>query len=123
MVMKNIEKEELKEFAVKDKQIYEKVKNLNVDNFVELWVSEKEHRRHLQKRLDEKVIQNEQDYINKIKECVLNPDSVFIKKYKSDYKRKINRWDRIYYKNAYLSTHFLKTLNNINLGTEIACID
>jgi hypothetical protein len=24
---------------------------------------------------------------------------------------------------AYLSTHFLKTLNNINLGTEIACID
>ena len=96
--MRSASKEELEEFLENDKKILEIIKDLNVGNFKELWISEKEYRKHILKRLKEKVIENEKDYIDKIKNCVLNPDGVYIKKYTREAKEKFDRWDRVYYK-------------------------
>ena len=98
--MREPTKEELREFLKFDGKIYSKVKDLNEDNFKELWVSEREYEKHIKKRLKEDVIKNERDYIDKIKNCVINPDEIYVKKYKEEIKEKFNRWDRVYYKKS-----------------------
>jgi len=96
--MRNVSKEELKEFLKADKNILEVVKNLDEGNFKELWVNEREYKKHMLKRLKKGHIKNKKDYIKKIKDTFLNPDDVKWKKYKSDFKQKSKRFDRFYYK-------------------------
>jgi hypothetical protein len=97
-VMRNANEKELKEFLEFDKKIYDVVKNLNKDNFKDLWTSEWEYKKHLKKRVKKEHITDVEDYIQKIKDAFLNPDDIKWKKYKKDYKEKANRWDRFYYK-------------------------
>ena len=89
--MKEPTKEELEEFLKFDNKIYKLIKDLNESNFKELWVSEREYKRHIQKRLKEKVIKDKKDYINKIKDCVINPDEIYLKKYTKEIKEKFNK--------------------------------
>ncbi len=65
--MREATKEELEKFREIDGIILEAVKNLNEDNFKELWINEKECKKHIKKRLSEGVIKDESDYIEKIK--------------------------------------------------------
>ena len=96
--MRSASEEELKEFLEVDKRIFEIVKNLDESNFKELWVSEREYKKHMLKRLKKGHIESKKDYIEKIKDAFLHPDDVKWKKYKSDFKQKANRFDRFYYK-------------------------
>ena len=96
--MRKATKEELEEFKKVDRKIFDIVKNLNEENFKDLWIDKMEYERHLKKRITEKAVKDKSDYVEKIKECVLMPEEVFIKKYDLKYKEKFKRWDRIYYK-------------------------
>ena len=96
--MRRATEDELKEFLEIDKKIFDVVKNLNEENFKDLWVSEKELKRHIRRRLDKKHIKNKKDYILKIKDAFLSPDDIKWKKYTPEFKEKSNRFDRIYYK-------------------------
>jgi len=112
--MRKATKEELEEFLEIDKKIFDIVKNLNEETFKDLWVSEREYKKHIKKRLNEKVIENENDYIEKIKECVTNPDEIYLKKYSPEIKEQFNRWNRIYYKKNNLWVSIFNEKGKIN---------
>ncbi len=69
-------KEELEAFLEFDSRICEAIRDLRLENFKELWVSEREYRKHIQKRIDKAHIKNEEDYIRKIKDAFFNPDDI-----------------------------------------------
>ncbi len=94
--MREATKEEIEQFQKIDVKILEVIKRLNEENFKELWVSEREHKKHVRKRMSEGVVLDESDYIQKIKDTFLHPDDIKWKKYKNEFKQKHNRMDRIY---------------------------
>jgi len=96
--MRRPSKKELEAFLEFDSRVCRAVRDLRIENFKELWVSEREYRKHIQKRLKEKVIEDENDYIRKIKDCVIYPDEVYFRKYTKEAKKVFDRWDRVYYK-------------------------
>ncbi len=97
-IMRRPTEDELKEFLQIDRKIHKKVKNLNRDNFQDLWINEKEYKKHIIKRKAEGVIDNEEDYIRKIQETFLKPDRIVWKKFTYEFKKNHRRYDRIYYR-------------------------
>ena len=97
-VMREATREELEKFREIDGKIFEAIKNLNKDNFKELWVDEREYERHLRRRFERGHIKSEKEYIEKIKEAFEHPYDVKWKRYTNDFKEKSNRFDRMYYK-------------------------
>ena len=63
-------------------------------------MSEREYKKHIQKRLNKSHIKNEEDYIKKIKDTFFNPDDIKWKKYRYNFKKKADRFDKIYYKKS-----------------------
>ena len=96
--MRKPSKEELEAFLEFDSRVYKAVRDLRLENFKELWMSEREYKKHIQKRLKERVIEDEDDYIQKIRDCVIYPDEVYFRKYRKEAKENFDRWDRAYYK-------------------------
>lgn len=64
----------------------------------ELWVNDKEYRKHIRRRLEKGHIKSEEEYLLKIKETFENPYDIKWKRYKKDFKQASNRFDRLYYK-------------------------
>ena len=98
--MRKPSKEELEIFLEFDSRVYKAVRDLRLENFKELWMSEREYRKHIQKRIDKAHIKNEEDYIRKIKDAFFNPDDIKWKRYRYDFKKIADRFDRIYYKKS-----------------------
>jgi len=95
--MRRPSKKELKAFLEFDSRVCRAVRDLRIENFKELWVSEREYLRHIKKRIKRGYIEDVDDYIDKIKEVFFHPDNVRWKKYNKEYKNRSNRFDRFYY--------------------------
>ncbi|BCD59621.1 MULTISPECIES: hypothetical protein [unclassified Nitratiruptor] len=96
-MMREAIKEELEEFLRIDKKIYQAIIELNEDNFKDLWLNEKEYKKHVIKRKEEGAVDSEEDYIRRIQEAFFEPDIIIWKKFTNEFKKQHKRHDRIYY--------------------------
>ena len=96
-VMRKPTEEQLKSFKAIDRTISDCMATLDAKNFQKLWIDEKEYKKHLARRIADGAIDDENDYIGKIKEAFDAPDTVIWKKFTHAYKELHGRYDRIYY--------------------------
>jgi len=95
--MRKPTEEELKSFKTIDEIIGSRMVTLDMENFKKLWIDEKEYKKHIARRIADGAIDDENDYIGKIKEAFDAPDTVLWKKFTHRYKSLHSRYDRIYY--------------------------